>query len=1024
MLFLKNSTISVRFIDIYDVVSSTRNNHVVSLNADETAKTDINTQAGAIIQSLLQNDAADLDTPSNIVELKFISGDGSSETVLINNVPSEYLKSKDSPPYKWPAIQPGQPSQPNDNSDNNSDDTTPATSTLTITGANDNGGSTTNTFSTTVAATTVTITGANDNVGSITNTLSDGDTTDDTAPELRGTLSTALAAGETVNIYDGTTYLGQATIDGTGLAWTYQDTRTLRDTDTLSYTAKAADVLGIEGTSSTAFDLTINIPLTVSSVVISGTQSDGTTANTGTLVAGDKIKVTATMNKATTVDTTQGTPEYTIDVGGVNKLATYVSGSGTNSLVFTYTVAAGDADSAGGITAGTFALALNGGTLESSTGTAATLTTPTIATSVNTVDVDAIGPRVSSIAITGESSGASANIDSLVTGDKIKVTLTMSEATTVTRTPEYTINVGGVSRIATYDSASSSGSTLVFTYTVAASDTGLADGITATSSALALAGGTLKDAYENEAILPTHSVDTTATTITIEDSADAGTTELTPGEEATITIRFYESVTGLSVDDIYTPNGSIDPASLVTTDGGITWTVTYRPNGDVADSTNSISLNQLGAWNYTDASNDKTLAFSVKVDLSPNSTNVDITSNSVKGTNYSNSGTFSDQFLVADGDVTFTTNNGTTLCYLGLSVANDNGAAAAGIDYALMFYNSKYHISENGSLTTPIGGSSFVRGAEFKIQREGTEVTYWQKVASASTFTKVYTSTVASKGNLHVDTTLYLSSLDNIVLTSENKDIPTTKVDNVNGNNFEVDTSLFITDYDVANNIATLTLSEILATGLSIDVIQFDLRVDGVTRTVTGVDLTEPMKIKLTFDGSAITDSGQVSLSYTQGTDTITSTDGSKLESISSTIFGTDANNSLTGTASDDIIVGDAGDDTLTGGAGSDTFKYLSGGATVNGADTITDFENYSGGDKLDLSDLLSFVSDEDLSHYIQVSHDNTGTGTTTFNIDSNGSGTSGSGGAFSSDMSITLQDTGTTTLTLSDFVEYNIISV
>ena len=82
---------------------------------------------------------------------------------------------------------------------------------------------------------------------------------------------------------------------------------------------------------------------TVVSAVISATD-DLDSPTTDTLVAGDKILVTVTMSEATTVT---GAPTYTIDVGGESRAATYVAGSGTDSLVFSYTVADGDTDDAG-----------------------------------------------------------------------------------------------------------------------------------------------------------------------------------------------------------------------------------------------------------------------------------------------------------------------------------------------------------------------------------------------------------------------------------------------------------------------------------------------------------------------------------------------------------------------------------------------------------------------------------------------------------------------------------------------------
>ena len=123
-------------------------------------------------------------------------------------------------------------------------------------------------------------------------------------------------------------------------------------------------------------------------VMISGAESDGVTPKSGTLIAGHKILVTVTVDENITVT---GTPAYTIDVGGDEKQAAYVGGSGTKELVFAYEVQAGDADAAGGIEALPNALVQAGGTLTDSNGNGLDLTTTAVTAGTNTIVVDGDG---------------------------------------------------------------------------------------------------------------------------------------------------------------------------------------------------------------------------------------------------------------------------------------------------------------------------------------------------------------------------------------------------------------------------------------------------------------------------------------------------------------------------------------------------------------------------------------------------------------------------------------------------------
>src|SRR5690606_11465250 len=84
-------------------------------------------------------------------------------------------------------------------------------------------------------------------------------------------------------------------------------------------------------------------------------------------------------------------------------------------------------------------------------------------------------------------------------GDVITLQVTFDEAVTVTGTPQLTLETGATDRAANYASGSGN-SVLTFQYTVKAGDT-TADLDYVASSALALNGGTIKDAAGNNATL-------------------------------------------------------------------------------------------------------------------------------------------------------------------------------------------------------------------------------------------------------------------------------------------------------------------------------------------------------------------------------------------------------------------------------------------------------------------------------------------------------------------------------------------
>src|SRR5205085_2039120 len=84
-----------------------------------------------------------------------------------------------------------------------------------------------------------------------------------------------------------------------------------------------------------------------------------TSAADGIYQTGAVIDITVSFSQAVTVDTSGGTPRLALNSGG---FANYVSGTGTTTLVFRYTVGAGESSSDLDYTSPT-ALSANGGAI-------------------------------------------------------------------------------------------------------------------------------------------------------------------------------------------------------------------------------------------------------------------------------------------------------------------------------------------------------------------------------------------------------------------------------------------------------------------------------------------------------------------------------------------------------------------------------------------------------------------------------------------------------------------------------------
>ncbi|WP_461606661.1 beta strand repeat-containing protein [Aeromonas rivipollensis] len=342
-------------------------------------------------------------------------------------------------------------------------------------------------------------------------------------------------------------------------------------------------------------DLIDEVAPAVDSIAISGASG----AQNSRLNAGDVVNVTVTMDEATLVDTTGGTPRVALNIGGSTVYADYVSGSGTASLVFQYTVLAGQTD-ANGISLDANALQANGGTLRDAAGNAAALGHGAVADNVSYL-VDTTAPIVNSVGITS-ASGVQSNI--LNAGDLVSVTVAMNEATVVNTaggTPRLALNIGGSTVYADYVSGSGTAA-LVFQYTVLPGQTD-ANGISIAAGAIAANGGTLRDAAGNDANL-SHAlvadnasflVDTTAPVVSgVSSSTASGTYGV--GTVISIQVSFSEAVTVSGTPQLTLETGATDRTiNYVSGSGSNTLTFNYTVQaGDTSADLDYLSSGALG----------------------------------------------------------------------------------------------------------------------------------------------------------------------------------------------------------------------------------------------------------------------------------------------------------------------------------------------------------------------------------------------------------------------------------------------
>ena len=198
-------------------------------------------------------------------------------------------------------------------------------------------------------------------------------------------------------------------------------------TNGTTYTFKSTATNGL-GTSTISNASTAVIPNTGAPTITNVTSS---TAD-GSRKEGQTISVQVVFNEAVTVTET---PQLTLETGATDRVVNYASGSGTNTLTFTYTIQAND--TSGDLTyVATDSLALNGGTIKNSSTQDAVLTlpSPSAAGSLGankSLIVDTAAPSAPSSLVLASSSDTGSSDSDLITKNTSLVVTGTAEANSI-----------------------------------------------------------------------------------------------------------------------------------------------------------------------------------------------------------------------------------------------------------------------------------------------------------------------------------------------------------------------------------------------------------------------------------------------------------------------------------------------------------------------------------------------------------------------------------------------------------------
>ena len=324
---------------------------------------------------------------------------------------------------------------------------------------------------------------------------------------------------------------------------------------------------------------------------------------------GDDVQVTVTFSENVTVI---GSPQLELAMGSNNRTAEYESTDGSTA-VFGYTVAQGDSDS-DGIAIGANKLTLNGGRIKDAANNDANLSHNALAAQ-DGHKVDGVRPKLKLTASDrlkfGASSGGSDG--AYTTGEELIIRVAFTEGGvrgSVTGPPGVTLNFdGGETRVAKWDPSLIFNPTqypLVrfFSYLVQEGDLA-SDGPTISANAINLAGGFIRDAAGNDAVL-THAavaagsifiVDAVAPTVSsIDITSDPGDDDTYgTGDKIEVTVTFSENMS-LPISISCSPEVVHCEAELELDIGGTARTADYQSH----DGAEVVYAYTVQAWDTDD----------------------------------------------------------------------------------------------------------------------------------------------------------------------------------------------------------------------------------------------------------------------------------------------------------------------------------------------------------------------------------------------------------------------------------------